>query len=225
MSPATPLTSTLTLAEELLLMALDDERGTLMSLPPFALEVAIAAALVMELTLAGRIDTDPDKLFVLSSAPTGNVILDEALAQISASTQTQPTAVWLRRLAEPGPVLRERIIDGLVGRGVLKSVEKRLLWVFKMRVYPPTSGLEEREVKSRVMTLLNNSDIPAPRDALLMGLLRATGIIDRLLSTSEHERLRPRIDEIANVEEVNRALSHTVAELQLVLASAYFSPA
>ena len=40
--------TSLTLAEELLLVALDDERGTLLPLPPFSMEVASAAALVME---------------------------------------------------------------------------------------------------------------------------------------------------------------------------------
>ena len=211
----------LTLAEELVLIALDDESGSLISLPQFSLEFALAAALVMELTLVGRIDTDPEKLFVLSSEPTGNALLDDALSQISAELQVQPTGVWLRRLSQPGPALCERVIGGLVDRGVLRSVEKRLLWVFKTRVYPPTSGLEEREVKSRVMTLLNNDEIPDTRDALLIGLLRATGIIERLLSTTELHRLSPRINQISNLEEISRELSSTIAELQAVLASAF----
>jgi hypothetical protein len=211
----------LTLAEELVLIALNDESGSLISLPQFSLEFGLAAALVMELTLVGRVDTDTEKLFVLSPEPTGNALLDDALAQITSEPQTQPTGVWLRRLSQPGPVLCERVIAGLVERGILRSVEKRLLWVFKTRVYPPTSGLEEREVKSRVMTLLNNDEIPDTHDALLVGLLRATGIFERLLSTPELTRLSPRINQIANLEEISRELSHTISELQAVLASAF----
>ena len=64
MSNATPLS----LTEELVLVALDDDTGRLIDLLPFSLETAIAAALVMDLTLAGRIDTDPEHLFVLSPA-------------------------------------------------------------------------------------------------------------------------------------------------------------
>ena len=48
----------LTLAEELVLIALDDETGSLISLPQFSLEFALAAALVMELTLVSRIAVD-----------------------------------------------------------------------------------------------------------------------------------------------------------------------
>lgn len=214
----------LTLAEELVLIALDDESGSLLSLPPFSLEVAMAASLLMELELASRIDSDEQKVFVISPKPIGKAILDEPLEEIVAEGRQLPTSVWLRRLAAPGPVLRERVIAGLVDHGVLQSVEKRLLWVFKTRVYPPTSGIEEREVKSRVMTLLNNDEIPDTRDALLIGLLRATGIMYRLLSSTEHERLRDRIDQIANLEEINRALSATISELLIELTSASFHP-
>jgi len=216
MTSPTPLS----LTEELLLVALDDETGRLIELLPFSLETAIAAALVMDLTLAGRIDTDPAHLFVLSAAPTGNAILDDVLARITAEPQPLSSAEWLRRLAVPGPELRDRILARLVERGVLQSVEKRLLWVLKTRVYPPTSGLEEREVKSRVMTLLNNDEIPETRDAMLVGLLRATGIMERLLIESEHQRLRARIDQVSALEEVSRALTQEVAELYVLLASA-----
>ena len=216
MTSPTPLS----LTEELLLVALDDDTGRLIELLPFSLETAIAAALVMDLTLAARIDTDPTHLFVLSAAPTGNAILDDVLARVTAEPQPLSSAEWLRRLAVPGPELRDRILARLVERGVLQSVEKRLLWVFKTRVYPPTSGLEEREVKSRVMTLLNNDDIPEARDAMLVGLLRATGIMERLLSEMEYQRLRARIDHVSSLEEVSRALTQEVAELYVLLASA-----
>ena len=87
-----------------------------------------------------------------------------------------------------------------------------MLWVLKTRAYPATSGIEEREVRSRIMALLNSDEIPNPSDALLIGLLRATGIMNRLLSTSELLRLQNRIDQIANLEEINRSLSASVQE-------------
>ena len=195
-----------------------------MHLPPLALELGLAAALVGELTLEGRVDTDPSRLFVTSKAPLGDSILDETLADIVSEPKQLSSEAWLRRIAEEGPVLRDRITQRLVNRGVLQSVEKRLMWVFRTRVYPPTSGIEEREVKSRIMTLLNNEDIPSPRDALLVGLLRATGMFDLLLGEPEQARLRGRIDQVANLEEIGRSLNQTVAALQVALASAYMGP-
>ena len=142
----------LTLAEELLLITLDDESGLLLdSISPFKNHLAIAASLIMELTLKGNIDLDAKKLFVVSSVETGIPILDVAL-------------------------------------------------------------VEEREVKSRIMFLLNSNEIPDPNDVLLVGLLKAVGIFNLLLSASELARLQNRIDEIANLEEINRSLSASIQE-------------
>jgi hypothetical protein len=209
----------LTLAEELALLALDDKTGKVLDLPAFALESAIAASVVMELSLEGRIDTDPDKLWVVLSRMTGDPLLDDALAKIVQEKEPQPAAYWLRRLADPA--LERRVIDRLVERGIVRSEEKRLLWVFKTRVYPPTSGIEEQEVRTRIPALLDSQDIPEAHDALLVGLMRSSGILRRLLTPADYERLRGRIDDIAQLEHVSRELSSTLTELQVALARTY----
>jgi hypothetical protein len=203
----------LSLPEELLLITLDDESGKLLdSIKPFSFDIAIAASLIMELTLKGKLDTDAKKLFVVSSEVTGDALLDQALAIIVAEKNSLSTSDWLNRFAHYGDTLSDKIIERLVNKGVVQLVEKRLLWVLKTRAYPATSGIEEREVRSRIMQLLNNDEIPNPSDALLIGLLRATGIMDRLLSSTELVRLQNRIDQIANLEEINRSLSASVQE-------------
>lgn len=213
-------TNKLSLAEELLLITLDDESGKLLdSIKPFAFDIAVAASLIMELSLKGRLDTDTQKLFVVSSAATGNAILDQALTEIAAEKDSHSTSDWLSRIARNGEGLSERIIESLVSKGVLQLVEKRLLWVLKTRAYPPTSGIEEREVRSRVMQLLNSDDIPNPSDALLIGLLNATGIMSRLLAPSELTRLQSRIDQISNFEEMNRSLSSWIKEARELIMS------
>ncbi len=203
----------LSLSEELLLITLDDESGKLLdSIKPFSFDIAIAASLIMELTLKGKLDTDAKKLFVVSSEETGDAILDQALAIIVAEKNPQSTSDWLKRFAHYGDTLSDKVIESLVNKGVVQLVEKRLLWVLKTRAYPATSGIEESEVRSRIMQLLNNDEIPNPSDALLIGLLRATGIMNRLLSSTELVRLQNRIDQIANLEEINRSLSASVQE-------------
>lgn len=209
----------LTLAEELALLALDDDTGKVIDLPAFALESALAAGIVMELSLEGRVDTDPEKLWVIDPQTTGDPILDGALSQIVKEKAPQPAAHWLRHLARPQ--LEDDVIARLVERGIVRSEERRLLWVFKTRVYPPASGLEEKEVRTRILALLEGNDIPSPRDALLVGLMRSSGILRRLLSAADYERLRERIDHLAQLEHVSRELSSTLTELQVALARTY----
>lgn len=203
----------LTLAEELILITLDDSSGRLFpNAKPFAIDIAIAASLIMELTLNGRIDTDSEKLFVISTIPTGNQILDNTLAEIDSEKTTLSTSAWITRIGGKGESLNQLIIKSLVDRGVLMSVEKRLLWVFKTRVYPPTSGIEEREVRARVLHLINSDEIPNPRDSLIVGLLQATSLMNHLFTSDLLETLQVRINYIVNLEEINRSLSAAVQE-------------
>ena len=52
-------------ADELLLLLIDDKRGDLIPVPEWSLGCALAGALLMDLALEGRIDTDPDYLSLL----------------------------------------------------------------------------------------------------------------------------------------------------------------
>lgn len=203
----------LTLAEELLLITLDDESGMLLdSISPFKNHIAIAASLIMELTLKGNIDLDAKKLFVVSSVETGDPILDLALAEIVAEETPLVTTEWLKRFAKRGEDLSNQIIDSLVAKGIMQLVDRRLFWVLKTRSYSASSGIEEREVKERIMLLLNSDEIPDPNDVLLVGLLKAVGIFNLLISPSELVRLQNRIDAIANLEEINRSLYASIQE-------------
>ena len=65
--------------------------------------------------------------------------------------------------------------------------------------------------------LLDNTEIPDTRDALLVGLLRASGLVDRLFDEPELSRLRSRINQISNLEEISRELTWTVQELRILL--------
>lgn len=203
----------LTLAEELLLITLDHESGMLLdSISPFKYHIALAASLIMELTLKGKLDIDTEKLFVVSSAETGNPILDKPLAEIVAEKTSLRTSEWLKRFAKNGESLSNQLMESLVAKGVLQLIDKRVFWVLKTRTYSATSGIEEREVKERVMLLLNSDEIPEASDALLIGLLRSVGIFSLLLSPSELDSLQNRIDQIANFEEINRSLSVSIQE-------------
>lgn len=206
----------LSLAEELVLIALDDESGRLVGTGArtMALDRSIAAALLMELALARRIDTDTEALSLLSAEPIGDALADRVLAEIAATPARLPSGAWVQKLSAQGQAWRESLIARLVERGILRQVEQRLLWVFRQRTYPPADGEPEREVRTRILALLHSDDIPAPRDALLVGLLQAGGLFNEVMPHDALQALRPRIAAIADLEEMSRSLRRTVEGLQ-----------
>ena len=212
----------LTLPEELVLLALDDDSGGWIPVPAFSLEIALGAAVIMELMLAGRVSIQAEQLRLNDSAPLQHPVLDAALADIAADATPRPASAWMSRLGSSESDLSARVVARLVARGILRSEERRLLWAFKTRTYPAASGIEEREVKARLLHLLYSDEAPDQRDALLVGLLRATRLIEQLVGEREHRQLAGRIEAIAEREEITRAMRRTLDDLQILMTTPQF---
>ncbi|MDE2639355.1 MAG: GPP34 family phosphoprotein, partial [Chloroflexota bacterium] len=65
LAPEEVATQTLSLPEELLLMLLNEESGYFHQVPGWALNCAVVGAVLAELSLLNRIDTDMDSLIPL----------------------------------------------------------------------------------------------------------------------------------------------------------------
>ena len=208
----------LTMPEEILLLMLDDKSGRLQERAAPSGDYAVAGAVIAELALHNRIDTDPKRLYVVDPSPTGDALQDQALAQIVAAAEVNDSRYWIETLAAEAEAYREILFERLVQKGVLKRVEGRFLWVFPERRYPQVSDKEEREVKARIMGVLFKDEIPDPRDSLLIGLCRAAGLFPLLLSSQELDRVQGRIDQVADLEELNRSLADAIREIYAQIA-------
>ncbi len=208
----------LTMPEEILLLMLDDETGRLEERAAPSGDYALAGAVLAELALAGRVDTDPGKLYVVNPAPTGDALQDRALAQIVAAKEVGDSRHWIETLAADAEDFREALFARLVAKGILKRIDGKFLWVFPERRYPVIDDKEEREVKARIMGVLFQDDIPDPRDSMLIGLCRAAGLFSLLLSSQELDRVQPRIDQVADLEELNRSLADAIREIYAQIA-------
>ena len=199
-----------------MLLLLDDRTGRPVGLPPPAADFAVAGAVLMELSLGGRIDTDLTELNVTSTVSTGDRVLDDALVMIINHESKQDSRFWIGELSGKGEAFREILLARLVNHGVLRAEEGRFLWVFPDRRYPKAAegAAEVREVRARLRQIILSDDIPEPRDALLIGLCRATGLVPLLLTPPELEETVARVDQIADLEELNRALSEVIQQLQ-----------
>ncbi|NGM19696.1 GPP34 family phosphoprotein [Roseomonas stagni] len=208
----------LTMPEEILLLLLDDQTGKPVGLPGPAGDLAVVGAILMELALAGRIDTDLDGLSVVSAQPTGDPVLDGVLARLAAPGPARTSRGWIQEFAKGGGLLRTQLLERLVQGGVLRRVENRFLWVFPERRYPKVEGRADvEEVRARLRHVLLDDSIPDPRDALLIGLARATALVPLLLSAEEAAKAAPRVERIAALEELSRSLGAATRDIYAAL--------
>ena len=203
-------------AEELILLLLDKESGALAPVPDRAMRCALAAATLMDLALEERIDTDPERLFTVDPTPVGDDLLDPCLALIAAADRTWDTAWWIDRLAQPkhADAIRSRAIDRLVERRIVERETGGLLQlargVARARRYPMVDGEAGREVELRIMTALFTNEVPPSRDIMLISLVQACGIFDRLLPLKELADVRDRIDLICKLELIGRSILEAI---------------
>jgi golgi phosphoprotein 3 len=197
----------LTLTEELALLALDDRTGEPLDLPPDALGYGLAGAIILELSLAGRVDTDLHQLTVINPAPTGDTLLDPWLNLFQATLPPNSVMFWLHELALREEEIHQKALDRLVQRGILRREEKRLLWVFGVRRYPTVDCAERTEVRTRLNRLILGNDLPAPRDAILLSLIHGCHLSEYLFADMDLKARMERIETLAKTDLVGREVS------------------
>ena len=207
-------------AEEITLLMLNDEDGEFVRVPGWSLQCAFAGAVLMDLALENRLDTDLKRLVLIDPTPLGDDILDPVLARIAQATETHDARHWVEHIADYVEEIREGALAGLVKRGILRREEDRFLWVFKSRRYPIVDGEAEREVKLRIMEVLFGNEIPDPRDIVLICLADACGILRELLSARELERASERIEQVRKLDLIGQAVSKAVWDIQSSIALA-----
>jgi hypothetical protein len=201
----------LSLPEEILLLTLDDATGRPIGRRGLAASLAVAGAAMMELALAGRLDTDRDRLELLSRDPLGDPVLDRALAEI-ATAQDSRGALMLLAREEAG--LRPLVMQRLLAAGLLREEKGRMLLVFPARRYVKSAARPEPgEVRARLQWVVEADEIPEPREALLLGLARAVALLPVLLSAELLAARQERVALVAGLEALNRSLAETVADL------------
>jgi hypothetical protein len=210
----------LTFTEEIVLLALDDKTGAQLPLPVTALGYGLAGAVLADLAVAGKIDTDAKQLTVLSRSPTGDPLLDPWLELIAADKTVHPVAYWLQVLFDRAREIEQPALDRLIERGILKRQDKKILWVIGLRRYPTVNGHERTEVRTRLGQLILGEDLPDPRDAILISLLRGCRLTDRIFSGPEFAARDQRLATLAKMDLVGREVASATTEAITTLSAA-----
>ncbi|MEU4400087.1 GPP34 family phosphoprotein [Micromonospora orduensis] len=181
------------LAEELLLLAYDDTTGKA-TMPRISLDLGMAAAVLVELALAGRIAYADGSLTVVDPTPTGEPVADEVLGRIAADTPHTP-ASWVQRLRHG---LRDRILGDLCTQGVVRDVDETELGFIHVHRYPVVDRSVEADTRQRLTEALTGAAAPDERTAALATLVVVLRMETALgMGGGEAATARQRLEEIA----------------------------
>lgn len=205
------------LAEELLLLAYDDAGS--MKADGSAVDLVLAGALLMELTLAQRVDIVDKHVVVTDPTPTGDPFVDDALAAIGADGRHRKPKDWVSRLSKG---LRGRLLDRMVAANVLRRDRDKVLWVFPRTRYPSTTGAEpDVEIRTRGRLRAAVDGGPAdPRTGALCALVKAAGLEGNAFPGRPRKEVRARLREVAAASWPADAVRTAIEEVEAAVLAA-----
>ena len=192
------------IAEEFLLL-LRDEDGALSRAPEWLVRYALGAAVLMDLALENRIDTDARRLFLIDSSPVGDALLDPMLSEIAQTSGEHDALYWVEHATHHADEIRETALARLVDNGVLRLSDDRFLRIFGTRHYPLADEAAERDLIRRLRETLLSDTIPDPRDIVIVTLAHGCGLIGHILTEEEMAGAAVRIELVRNLELIGRA--------------------
>jgi hypothetical protein len=211
------------LAEELLLMLVDDVTGRL-KVDPSHLDLALAGALLAELAEVGRVAVSgpgepvrTGRLVVRDGTPTGDPVLDGALRRIGDKNPRKPETV----LGGLTKRLRSTLLTRLADRGILRKERHRTLGIFPTSRWPANDTVHEQSVRSALHDVLVVGRTPQPREIVSISLLAAVDRITAVLpDTGLSKRdLRRRAKELTGGEFAGEAVRKAIQAANASMAA------
>ncbi|MEO3800049.1 GPP34 family phosphoprotein [Nonomuraea sp. B1E8] len=177
---------TVTIAEEFLLLAYRDDKGTPL-IDSTRLDSALAGALLAELAVAGRLELSGKQVAVTDPSPLGDAELDATLTRIATEGKARKPAWWVQRL-KTGK-LRTRLLAKLAESGVLAEERGRALGIFPVTRWPEAHPGVEADVRERVSAVLAGAT-PDARTAVLIAISHAARLDRKVFPDASKQRIK-----------------------------------
>jgi len=204
------------IAEELILLMLDEQSGYLEMVPNWNFSCVMAGAVLADLALERRIETDLERLYLVDPTPTGDELLDPTLKDIAESDEKSDAQFWIERNTRQSDEIVAAALERLVERNILTH-ESGGFWglsrsVARSGTFPTQAVATRRESKVRVLSVILNDEIPDPRDAILVALMHTCGGFKLLLEEEDYEERLARIELVARLDLIGRTVAAAVKD-------------
>ncbi|KAG7481367.1 hypothetical protein MATL_G00066080 [Megalops atlanticus] len=237
----------LTLMEEVLLLGLKDREGYT-SFWNDCISSGLRGCMLIELALRGRLQLEAcgmrrksllaRKVICKSDAPTGDVLLDEALKHIKETQPPETVQSWIELLSGEtwNPLklhyqlrnVRERLAKNLVEKGVL-TTEKQNFLLFDMTTHPLTnSNIKQRLIKKVQEAVLEKwVNDPHRMDKRLLALIFLAHSSDVLenafapLLDDQYDLAMKRVRQLLDLEPEGESMKNNTNELLWAVVAAF----
>ncbi|MFH9762574.1 GPP34 family phosphoprotein [Streptomyces anulatus] len=206
------------LGEEIMLLSLDDATGAAKG--ESAARWGVAAGMLLELVMTGRVTVKGGRVEVFDPSPTGDPLLDGRLDRLArwvhGTSSSRKVTDWLTRDHAKGS---QDVVESLVARGLVTEEKHRALGVFPVRRYPETDGTVERELRARLAAAVLHGAEPDVRTSALIALLHSTGMHAQAFPALPKKQVAPRMAHIAEGHWAGVSVREAIRNLQAAIST------
>ncbi len=162
----------LLICEEMLLLALDNEKGGTTWLSGWT---ALTGGVLADAITRGAVVVEDDVL--RPGREPGHPLLVRVRAAVAGDAEPRTTADWLQRLPADLDPLLEGVAQRLVETGVLREEHHKILGLFPTTRFPESDPSVERALRARLRSVLVDGAAPTPHEQLLIALVNPAGLL------------------------------------------------
>lgn len=207
------------LAQDLILLALNNQTGEIRSAALFALPYGLMGAVVLDLVLQGKMAIQNNHLIAVDASPTDEELLDQCLDDVRTARHSRSVRFWIAHWGRRHSGLQTVLLQNLVLFGVLRLQEQRWLWIFSEQRYFLSDPSTQQAIVNRVRAAVLENWGLDPRTAVLISLVQACRLTNALFTPQEQQQARARIRAIARGEQVGKAILGMIASTQAAVSS------
>ena len=206
------------LAEQLFLLALDDDEGWIAAPALNNLRYGLAAALLADLTLHGRIVVEDRRVRLIDATPVGDdELLDWTLQRLSGADKPLKVKHWINALGFRK--LPKQIAQRLVTRGVLRDEERRYSSLIPSVEYPQTDASAKYWIKQELRGAVLTATKRERRSIVLLSLMQGCRLLNLVFTTDERRAAGKRVQELVQGEDFGDAVAQTLHDIEIAAAS------
>ena len=202
----------LNLIDQLTLLALDDEKGTLVA-DSTAFSYALGGAVIMELALQERIDLSGKKLVVKDRSKTGERIIDMYFEFILQSGKEKKLSSWVELIGKKGSKIKRDTIEKLIDRRILEKKEDKILWVFTYNKYPAQNSRPENMLRRRLYDIIVHSHRPELKEIMLLNLIQSCNLQKEVFGKEQAKTFKRKIETINEYDDLPGVVNKSVKEI------------
>jgi len=209
----------LTLTDKLILLALDDEKGTFVNFTQ-GFGYALAGAILMELNLKDKIEIKEKKILVKRSEREEDMLLETYYSLMRESAKVRKIDYWIDKLGCRESAIIKLVTERLVQNGILTLEEKKFLWIFSLKKYPTKNPKPEFKVRKQLINIIERGQEADLEELMLISLVDACNLNKEVYGKKKAKAYKDKIKAVIEKSKSNAAINATIKEVHDAIMTA-----